>query len=748
MGRKPNPLILEYFERGQKLNDSSNRYAHTCKACGENFPKGRIDSLTNHLMKKCPAISEQARINACLSLHGINQAAQRSQKLQAAKASLAPVGFPTVDAQTIPQDGVSQDLPRDWTALETLAEVSRQIDLSEKHDDRLPNGATSGAEPPSGQSINHANDQFSMPDAVMGEIDSADRMQVDIKGRPLLRLPSPCSHHDTDKDIEDTDASTSALRELTTEEQLRALLPNVGSAEAVNLTMAAAATARLNPSLLDPQLLGEAVTAAMMPSLDAETTVPEVSATSLPTSQPWGGITFVVDALQAAPSTNDPAPSASTPLLQRSDSLSDLITLPLGPRNARHSRARFDADRRKEVQEVRKLGACIRCRILRKTCSMGQPCDACRKVLSPRIWRSGCIRTKFSEQLDLYSAGVQIVLAQHRINNLKASMPLVNNGTAVEVTHFPDTSIRMTALVMEKPSEDKAEETSAVGETDHPRPPLPIMIDNDSQDLPAKLEAYMREALPELISREISHFMKVTLEEAARRAEEHSDELLKRAIELWGLIEILDRERQWNITYPAAGATGVTSAGGQDSIQEMRGIREDSDQEVFTTMCLQLTAAAERKAATTSKVLLTGMQRVLQDSKHKVDHGMFFSALILLNCVEKSTWAFKAWEQENLLPLWPLEKLPGTFTEQGYVIADVLRMLLGIRRILPRTLVRESDGLLVSEDQDAAMQRYFEAIALNGTWTKSVCRLSMTTADCTDRRGGAIQTRSSRLLTN
>jgi len=40
MGRKPNPLISEYFERGAKINDKSNRYPHRCKLCGEVFPKG------------------------------------------------------------------------------------------------------------------------------------------------------------------------------------------------------------------------------------------------------------------------------------------------------------------------------------------------------------------------------------------------------------------------------------------------------------------------------------------------------------------------------------------------------------------------------------------------------------------------------------------------------------------------------------------------------------------------------------
>lgn len=39
------------------MPDSSNRYEHTCKLCGDNFPKGRPDSLLSHLTKSCQAIS-------------------------------------------------------------------------------------------------------------------------------------------------------------------------------------------------------------------------------------------------------------------------------------------------------------------------------------------------------------------------------------------------------------------------------------------------------------------------------------------------------------------------------------------------------------------------------------------------------------------------------------------------------------------------------------------------------------------
>lgn len=458
-------------------------------------------------------------------------------------------------------------------------------------------------------------------------------------------------------------------------------------------------------------------------SFDGEqSTIPVTSdAQQLPVTsapQPWGEITYASEGFNIAEAIAHTAANlaksnfridATATGLNDAKSAFRMDTTGNGLNGkSRHSRARFDATRRKEVQEVRKIGACIRCRILRKTCSKGHPCDTCRKVLSPRVWRSGCVRTKFSEQLDLYSAGVQIVLAQNRINSLKnqwSQWPLMNHGTKIVASHFSEKGISMSLQVLERePLEDP---NLAKGELDQQTVPTEtrkvVMIDNESQDVPGRLEAYMREVLPEFSHLEPSHFMRVTLEMALRVAEETKDDLLKKSLELWGLVELLDRERQWSIRVVS---NGVTSDWIKDDAQ-------GEQQEVFTTVCLQLAAAAERKAGSISKSLLTGMQRVLQDSKTKIGFSMYFATLVLLNSVEKSTWAFKAWEQDNLRPLWPLPKDPSTFSQQGYVIADLLRMLLAIRRALPRTARRESDGILVTHEEDPIIREYFEALNLN-----------------------------------
>ncbi|KAF7558829.1 hypothetical protein G7046_g5328 [Stylonectria norvegica] len=669
MGRKPNPLILEYFVRGPKLNDNSNRYPHTCKQCGENFPKGRIDSLTTHITKKCPAISDSDRMRACLELHGITNARALPERAPA-------------DAQTNGQHAAIANLPQGWSALETLAEASRQVDLNENNRSQSVQDGSNPANPAGDQ---HIGDRFELQEQFTLEnppVSYDSRMQQTKKASVQS---SPPAH------------------ELSPEERLQALLPgNASSPDVSNISVAVAATARLNPSLLDPQLVTENVSSTP-PPITVETPPAAESSPSVATlhdgniSQPWGEMTYLTTTSSLPIMNGYP----TLPQMNRGGIRMDTGDGGLNGRS-RHSRSRFTAARRKEVQEVRKIGACIRCRILRKNCGKGTPCETCRKVLAPRVWRTGCVRTRLHEQLDLYSAGVQVVLSQNRINLLKTQLQMVNNGTTIEVSHFPETGkniVLATMVALLEPSESQATARQSKDAFHQV-----IMIDQDADDIPGKVERYMRDVLLLFIEREPSKFMRITLECANQQLAEGEDDLLRKALELWGLVESIDRERQWHIL------ERPIAEGEQHRV--IREAQSEHDADIYTMICMQLNAAAERKANNTSKGLLSGMHRALQDSKVKIGFKVFLTALIFLNCVEKSTWAFKAWEQDHLRPGWPLERDPGVFTQQGGNLAGLLRMLLAIRKALPQTM-RNGAGKLATAEQDPAVIGYFQSLDLD-----------------------------------
>ena len=122
MGRKPNQLIAEFFIRGPKLQDSSNRYEYTCRLCGEHFPKGRIESLITHLNMKCAHVSGVDRQRALLKSNDLTK--------YDIQASSHHNGAGHITSETY-SNRASPSKRRRLTGLEALAEASRQVEYPE-----------------------------------------------------------------------------------------------------------------------------------------------------------------------------------------------------------------------------------------------------------------------------------------------------------------------------------------------------------------------------------------------------------------------------------------------------------------------------------------------------------------------------------------------------------------------------------------------------------------------------------------
>ncbi|KAI1105145.1 hypothetical protein F4804DRAFT_304837 [Jackrogersella minutella] len=713
MGRRPNPLILEFFERGAKLNDNSNRYHHRCKACGEDFPKGRSDSLTAHLTKKCPAISQADRVNACLTLHGLNNSSNRAQydgllhtDPNQGPGSLNGLAPSLEQSQHLNQThNQNQNQNQIWTPLETLAEVSRQIEANEKHDDYIPTTLDSAAE-----SI-QTTSSSTVPTMVSTATTSSNPFELHEQftmEHPPTNLSNHPQRDSRDLEIHQQSFNTAPNMPPASDRTRQSLITS-DAQEA--LSIAAAAATRLNTSLLDPQLLAdEAIhepvhhqpqqSQSMEIMIDYTASPEKQRAPVYPATSatPWEGMTYISEDIHAPATVNDHGDELAATLSRGGHRMNSHN----GARH-RHNRARFDPSRRREVQEVRRIGACIRCRILRKTCSNGTPCAACKRVLSPRVWRTGCVRTTLSEHIDLYSAGVQAVMSQKRINGYKTTHHLDNNGVSVEVSHFPDTNHKAVFQVLQgipKESDDGLPSDS--------NPIRVLLLDNNAEDIPGKVEAYMRDALPELIRREPSHYVRVTLDMAVEVANDTNDEMLKRSLELWGIVEMMDLERHWTML-----------AKSPEADVKDYWIKDGVDSEAYTNISLQLTAAAERKASTASKSLLSGIQRYLQDGKMKLGFPMFLTVMLFLNCMEKTTWAFKVWDEENLRPKWPLEKPPSDFTQQGQELTELLRMLLVIRHILPKAAAPDPHTPIMAAKDDHIIRSYFEHLGVTQAYLHS-----------------------------
>ena len=109
-----------------------------------------------------------------------------------------------------------------------------------------------------------------------------------------------------------------------------------------------------------------------------------------------------------------------------------------------NARARFTDTRRKEVQQIRKRGACMRCRMLKKPCSDGTPCGTCKKVDSARLWKGTCLRTKLAEEFLLYSTSYFHSQTVECFANTVRGMTHAPMPGRVEVALIPNYSLVMT----------------------------------------------------------------------------------------------------------------------------------------------------------------------------------------------------------------------------------------------------------------------------------------------------------------
>ncbi|KAK2033683.1 hypothetical protein LX32DRAFT_59564 [Colletotrichum zoysiae] len=696
MGRKPNPVIGEYFTRGPKLADSSNRYPHTCKLCGENFPKGRGEVLHKHITEKCPAITPEERINAALGFAGLHSGSSAPRSMNLTVNQLDPAAAE-----------VAPEAPENWSALRTLAEASRQVGENEMGAPSAP------GRDPSESAVRQLGLGFEVQEQF-----TLENPPVSYDSRPGRERKESTSND-----------STNPLSYLTTEEKMEHLQAatqqqNNPPLDSSDLSVAVAATARLTDSLMDPQLTEHTEPQVLSPTMSpTEACKPELPVNSIPTNnssgptmpqqlqqaqqqqpqqpqQPWGEMTYM---------TTNHNPAVATHVAPIAPPNRGGTRMPIGNgTQSEHKRKAYNPARRKEVQAARKKGACIRCRILRKTCGTNDPCDQCRKIQGPRHWTYPCVRTRLNQELTLYSAALIVVLAQTRVKHARQNYQLLSNGTSLVVSLWEDSpSLTLAALVTPRPQQPVAEETEQANGDAKPVFQV-VMIDQDKEDLPARMEDFLKSILPTLIQREPSHFMQVVLEAAQKFPQERvTGKNLKLAIELWGLIEILDRERGW---YIAEEREGVVSPRGPEDFAG------SDDQDIYNLITFQLSAATERKANNVSNKLISELQRCLENGKAKINFDVYLSILILLHCLEKTTWTFKVWEMDDFRQRWPLDRPPATYVNQGREIADLLKMLLTLRKSHPKTF-RTLDGRLsvidVGDSDFAMMAEFFEALNLD-----------------------------------
>lgn len=206
---------------------------------------------------------------------------------------------------------------------------------------------------------------------------------------------------------------------------------------------------------------------------------------------------------------------------------------------------------------------------------------------------------------------------------------------------------------------------------------------------------------------------------------------MERVLELWIATHILvDSELQWK-TYcnPTLPPTSVHSLA-QPSDDGRTPIDEVTNTESYALLCSQLRAATEKRASQLSKSVMNDLERRLLQRQQSGWFETFLVAIILLNCVERTCWLFRSWEDENfaqrvscapfemcsgilMFQQWPLDKRPPYYASQGDRFSDILHMLLKMRSLPPKATPRPDTGILKAVDgSDENAARWFDSIKI------------------------------------
>ncbi|OCT51690.1 hypothetical protein CLCR_08094 [Cladophialophora carrionii] len=687
MGRRPNPLMAEFFERGVKISDMSNRYEQTCKRCGEHFARGRSEAMVPHLTKKCPAISYAERAKIIFRLHDL----------------VLPTLSPYVDPARNPEgDG--------------------NVALAENNDLSHGNGLFVGP---------HDSEQTQSNGLLVGPRDS-DQNQGNRTGRVAAQnrrqldsldiLAEVSSHVSGNVGVGAGYTPMDQAGSVPLDPQLEgdsfpvttastftagySYIGNVSPTPMSDLSLVSTGAPDLSTiaATAHATLLDEGVPETnILPSRDISHDLLEESqdhglscqnpghfpSTTMPLPPPLIEQIHSMHPGHALDEHFPPAPAmGALPRPMDRSSNQQLRPIAMNPNGqpthlaegndlpAQHHkqrvRGKFAPERRDEVRQV-------------------TPCQTCASVENPRLWNISCVRTRLDEEFPLYFIMPYTVLTHYDLEELKAQ---ANNNVfsgRLEAFHFFDHKITFKARQF----------THVPTPTDCSDQPFPedevLVLDLETDNVLPKVEQYLKAICPQIIEKEPSPVMKGSLRLAqAIKAEQQSgilaentqkpDNLVPQIVELWAATVVMTD-------------TQLTAFFAKDSaLDNGRSAIDDTMHPVsHRILTNQLRAAIEKRASVVCRSALHHFEQRLLRNKGK-PFETFLVAFIMLNCAERMCWLYRNWAMAGRE--FPLDQNPSCYADKAESFAQTIQMLLSMRQLEPKTMEDPQTGVLIARNRD------------------------------------------------
>lgn len=388
------------------------------------------------------------------------------------------------------------------------------------------------------------------------------------------------------------------------------------------------------------------------------------------------------------------------------------------------ARGRFNDVRRKEVGEIRKQGACLRCRMLKKPCSGDTPCKTCATVESARIWKGKCVRTRLSEEMPLWSTNVFGRRAQAKLSTLQDAFESDGRPGDIYVSLSDETEpLALSGKRLDSTAPERGQQPQATEAR------VSTWSLQASDKLGAKLGAYIRRHVDRMIEVQC-HLMQDILrrvhelsqETPQKEGSKDRNDLQRNVLELWALTELLTSGDRIQLHLSAPDP--ATGASRSETTRPPQTLGQESQS--YSIIRAQLLEVAELRCSKLSKSVLNELEGRLLQRQQTSRFATLLSALVLLNAVERMTDHLQSCEatdqstgqpdseteprvpdmRRNDASLEPPANPPGTeptgcapkassFWTRGPQFADLLTTLLRMRALPPKTRILP-EGILKS----------------------------------------------------
>lgn len=482
-----------------------------------NFPEGRVDSLMSHLLRQCSNTNGVERVFVSRAIHHQNP----TPRIPRGTKSNSP-GQNRASEQIDPQSELPPPVSyqQQQSALDTLAEVSRHhLDISHQERHGLQASVKQKKSFPGRQ---HAEEQFyaQLRDAVKAAPDASHVENSPQTAEPCEAIPARPPLAETasaaNERLEESESKSRqqnldpALERQEEPVQAISYVPDVPADGQPNARKATEGPSEVQPSEAPIDDYHHSMQWVPNGPVEAHPSSYNLASIMATSKRPVSFLSEIVPAHASNHNHADVIAASKQPVAG------------FGPlRNSAKARSKFSDNRRKQVQEIRKRGACIRCRMLKKPCSEGTPCNACKVLGSARLWKGSCLRTRLADEFTLWSVGRFNSEAKTAVASAFQGLEAPPTKASIEVRLLSNSGMHMTLAANRYSQNGLARQRAALNaysgtdpelvlraQFDAHMTSLPVYLLEEEAEVLSRLEEYFSQNIDAYIEAERSAFFK------------------------------------------------------------------------------------------------------------------------------------------------------------------------------------------------------------------------------------------------